>query len=69
MFLLYSVLGDMDGSMFHTRMVSSEEQVMKEPGGSRPFTPSPGGGYVSTPQIQAEWYKYEWDLPTCNEGG
>ena len=52
--------------MFHTLMVSSEEHVMKEPGGRRPFLPS-DAGKDSTPQMHDEWYRYEWDLPTCRQ--
>ena len=38
------------------RMVSSELQVMKEPGGRTGFvSPSDMVGYISRPQMHAEW--------------
>lgn len=66
MFVLYLELTCGSGlSRFQTRMVSSLEQVRNEPKGmSAFFTPS---GYISTPQMQAEWYRNEWVFPTCNK--
>ena len=41
---------------FQMRMVSSELQVMKEPGGRTGFvSPSDMVGYISRPQMHAEW--------------
>ena len=38
------------------RMVSSELQVMKDPGGRTGFvSPSDMVGYISRPQMHAEW--------------
>lgn len=58
------VLVPMLGSRFHTRIVSSLEQVTNEPVGRTPLRPSLGDGYASTPQMHAAWYRNECDLPT-----
>lgn len=50
-------------SRFQTLIVSSLEQVMKLPAGMAPMQSGPAG-YISTPQMQAEWYRNECDLPT-----
>lgn len=42
-------------------IVSSDPHVKKLPGGRALF-----GGAISTPQIQAEWYRNEYDFPTWN---
>lgn len=64
MFRLYNVLfGEISFSRFQILIVSSLEQVMKLPSGIAPIESGPAG-YISTPQIQAEWYRNEWDLPT-----
>lgn len=70
MFLLYivSLSGGRLGSKFHTLIVSSLEQVTNEPAGIAGDTTLPScskGGNISTPHIQAEWNRNEWDLPTC----
>ena len=49
-------------------MVSSELQVIIESGGKTDFCPSLVRGYISNPQIHAEWNKNEWDFPTYNTG-
>ena len=49
---------------FQIRIVSSELHVIMEPGGKTDFCPSLVKGYISSPQIHAEWNKNEWDFPT-----
>ena len=41
---------------------------MIESVGNTDFCPSLVRGYISNPQIHAEWNKNEWDFPTCNKG-
>ena len=48
-------------------MVSSELQVMIESVGKTDFCPSLVRGYISNPQMHAEWNKNEWDFPTCKK--
>ena len=49
---------------FQILIVSSELQVMKEPGGRTGLEPSLSEGKISRPQMQAEWKMKEWDFPT-----
>ena len=59
------VLCDMFWLRFQILIVSSELHVTKEPGGKTGFEPSSWfGGYISRPQMQAEWKMNECDLPT-----
>ena len=64
---LYRVFVAMLLFKFHIRIVSSELQVIIEPGGNTDFCPSLVRGYISSPQIHAEWNKNECDFPTYQE--
>ena len=58
------------GLRFQIRMVSSDEQVTKDPAGRTGLAPPPcssassAGATTSRPQMVDEWNRNEWDLPT-----